>query len=1143
MFVADLHVHSKYSRATAKNLDLENLFIAAQLKGISVVATGDFTHPGWFAEIEAKLVPTENGLFRLKPELASACRQEVPVACHRPVRFMLATEISNIYKKDNRTRKNHNLVFFPSLEAVAAFNRQLAEIGNLASDGRPILGLDARNLLEIVLENDSRGFLVPAHIWTPWFSLLGSKSGFDSVSECFEDLSDHIFAIETGLSSDPPMNWRVSQLDGLTLVSNSDAHSPQKLGREANLLETDMGYEGIREAIESGDSDRFLGTLEFFPEEGKYHFDGHRKCGVSSHPHETQTLNGVCPVCGKALTLGVLYRVEQLADRKPGVQAPQPTAYHRRVPLVDILSEIFQVGPATKKVGRCYRELVTSLGPELMILNEVDFETLNRSGVPLLGEAIARMRAGRIKIAPGFDGEFGIVRLFSDGERAQLVGQRSLFRGQRNHSQSEPKGEATTPTPSPLGLHPGAPSRPDRPAPASWPHILECLNHRQKAAVTHSDGPLLIIAGPGTGKTLTLTCRIAWLLSQRKVGPEGVLAVTFTQKAAGEMKQRLQKWLGESVLPQVGTFHGWCRQLIREASFGQVAEMALLDKEEHLEVVAEARRQVQAMVPEPLPPSRTLSEQIVKAKQMLLAPTDDLRPIVADGPMDTLMKVYTRYQNICTAQHSMDFEDLIYLVVRRVERDQQFRQHLRNRFRYLFVDEYQDLNHGQYRLLKALTRPDSNICVIGDPNQAIYGFRGSDVAFFHRFTQDYPNASQINLTRNYRSVETILECAHSIIHRPADPDFPKISSGIDGGSKVQVVSVASARAEAVVIGKTVEKLIGGTGFHSLDFDHVDGVASESGIGFSDIAVLVRTREQGKLLADELGKAGIPAQMASRAHWRGVAACKQLRALLRLTTGCARYGDLDRLKDLLRPGIGSTTLDALKTWGIHNHWTATHALRQMKRFPIAGLDGKRQKSMVDHFNRIGDVYRSLAKQPMPHWIDTVLNRTRLRSRFDKDERSRAALDQVLKLASESGDRMALENRMAMQSDPDFIDPSVQKVSVMTLHSAKGLEYPVVFIAGCEDGLIPFSHSDRPTDMHEERRLLYVGVTRARQRLFLTWSRRRRRYGTTIDSVLSSFVEQIPRRLLVHTQRSMRAPRSQGPVQLGLFDLFDSPEESA
>ena len=427
-FIADLHIHSKYSRATAKNLDLENLYIAAQLKGVTVVATGDFTYPAWYAEICEKLEPAEPGLFKLKKEHAKSCDQLIPPSCQNKVRFILSTEISNIYKKkDNRTRKNHNLVLLPDLAAVEKFNAKLDNIGNIKSDGRPILGLDARNLLEILLETSDEGFLIPAHIWTPWFSMLGSKSGFNSVEECFEDLTTHIFAVETGLSSDPPMNWRVSGLDGLTLVSNSDAHSPMNVGREANLFNTSLSFAGIKSALETGDPDKFKGTFEFYPEEGKYHLDGHRNCKVRLWPQKTISHDGKCPVCGKGLTLGVLYRVEELADRAEEDIPQNRHSYHSIIQLADILSEILQVGPKSKKVQKHYQEVLNQLGSELDILHRLATNDIEKTGIPLLGEAIRRMRRKEINVLPGFDGEYGQVKIFKAEEREQLQGQKTLF--------------------------------------------------------------------------------------------------------------------------------------------------------------------------------------------------------------------------------------------------------------------------------------------------------------------------------------------------------------------------------------------------------------------------------------------------------------------------------------------------------------------------------------------------------------------------------------------------------------------------------------------------------------------------------------------------------------------------------------------
>jgi uncharacterized protein (TIGR00375 family) len=326
---------------------------------------------------------------------------------------MLSTEISTIYKKGDKTRKVHHLIYAPDLASAGRLADRLARIGNIASDGRPILGLDSRDLLEIALESGPDCYLVPAHIWTPWFAALGSKSGFDSIAHCYGDLAPHIFAVETGLSSDPAMNRRVSSLDRYRLVSNSDAHSPAKLGREATRFSCAPDYFAIRRALETGEG--YVGTVEFFPEEGKYHMDGHRACGVRLTPKETLALGGRCPVCGRPVTVGVAHRIEALADRDgPGV-VETDGAVESLVPLPEILSEIAGVGPGSKAVAAAYADTLAALGPELDLLGEMPVEDVARSS-PLLGEAVSRLRQGRVIRNPGYDGEYGTIRLFDAGE-------------------------------------------------------------------------------------------------------------------------------------------------------------------------------------------------------------------------------------------------------------------------------------------------------------------------------------------------------------------------------------------------------------------------------------------------------------------------------------------------------------------------------------------------------------------------------------------------------------------------------------------------------------------------------------------------------------------------------------------------------
>jgi uncharacterized protein (TIGR00375 family) len=421
-FIADLHIHSKYSRATSGDMTPEAIWKWAQLKGISVVGTGDFTHPKWFKELNDKLDPLGNGLFRLKKAYRTA---DIHASCRNEVSFLLTTEISCIYSKNKKTRKVHCLVFVQDFKSAAKLSIALAKIGNLNADGRPILGLDAKELLRIVLDTSPEAMLVPAHAWTPHFSVFGAVSGFDSLEECFEELTPNICAIETGLSSDPAMNWRLSALDGITLISNSDAHSPAKMGREANIFENEISYSAIMGSLKSRKG--FAGTIEFFPEEGKYHYDGHRLCGISLTPKETLKHDFLCPMCGKKVTVGVLHRVETLADRVEGFKPKGAQPFRSIIPLPEIISETLKVGVKSKAVDEVYQKLLANLGNEFSILIDASLADIEQAGSTLLRKGIAQMRAGKVYIAPGFDGEYGKVRIFEEIGRKQIKGQTMLF--------------------------------------------------------------------------------------------------------------------------------------------------------------------------------------------------------------------------------------------------------------------------------------------------------------------------------------------------------------------------------------------------------------------------------------------------------------------------------------------------------------------------------------------------------------------------------------------------------------------------------------------------------------------------------------------------------------------------------------------
>ncbi len=412
--IADLHIHSPYSRAVSKEMTLENLDTWARMKGITVMGTGDFTHPSWIKEIKTKLEPAEEGLYKLK-------------GVSSPTRFLLTVEISSIYSKGGKTRRVHSLIFVPSIASAEKINAALGVRGNIKSDGRPILGLGAKELAKIVLDIDERAMVVPAHAWTPWFSVFGSMSGFDTLEECYDEYAKYIYAVETGLSSDPAMNWRLSHLDKIALISNSDSHSLQRIGREANVLATELSYDGIMNAIKSHDPAKFLFTVEFFPEEGKYHYDGHRNCSFSSAPDETKRLNKICPKCNKPMTVGVMYRVDELADRAIGAKPAGAIPYKSMVPLDEIIAEAFGVGTASKRVKEEYKRMLESIGTEFSILIDASPSDLAQGTVPEVVEGIMRVREGRLRIDPGYDGEYGHVKIFEDGEQRVATKQTSLF--------------------------------------------------------------------------------------------------------------------------------------------------------------------------------------------------------------------------------------------------------------------------------------------------------------------------------------------------------------------------------------------------------------------------------------------------------------------------------------------------------------------------------------------------------------------------------------------------------------------------------------------------------------------------------------------------------------------------------------------
>jgi uncharacterized protein (TIGR00375 family) len=1015
-YVADLHIHSKFSRACSRDLTLPNLAWWARRKGIALLGTGDFTHPAWFDHLRENLEPAGPGLYRLGAEATKAVDQRLPGSLQdtAEARFMLSVEISTIYKRDDRTRKVHHLIYLPDFTAAARFNTALGRIGNLTADGRPILGLDSRDLLEIVLDSSPDGFLVPAHIWTPWFSALGSKSGFDAIADCYADLAGHITAVETGLSSDPEMNWRVSSLDRYRLVSNSDAHSPAALAREATIYAGTPDYHAIKDGL------GLHGTLEFFPEEGKYHADGHRMCGVSWEPARTRAHGGRCPECGKPLTVGVLSRVEDLADRPEPRKRPERVEH--LIQLHEILGEINGVGAKSKTVETQLNHLVATLGPELTILRTLPLDAIGQAGGERLREAIARLRAGDVRRVPGYDGEYGVITLYAAGElrnKATAPQMEALFDipvvplPLPQQRKAEPAiGRAAVPKvkepkrQAPPLAPPPSPHEPFEPMLAGMEEVgtglLDRLDAMQRVAASAPGGPLLIVAGPGTGKTRTLTHRIAYLCAELGVFPHRCLAITFTRRAAEELKVRLDALLGAGAEDiTVGTFHSVGLSILKEnaKAAGLPAKWRIADDGER----SAAREQ---------------------------AGDDD-----------------AAYRKVLRQQDLVDLDDLITMPVELLRDEPALVEKYRRQWQWIFVDEYQDVDETQYELLRLLSPADGNLCAIGDPDQAIYSFRGADVTYFLRFNEDFVDARLVRLTRNYRSSAPILAAAVQAIAPstlvrgrrldPArlDPESPLVGRYFAG-------SVAD---EADFVVRTVDELVGGLSHRSLDSGRIDSRAIAPGtISFADIAVLYRTDAQSGPIVEALSRAGVPVQKRSHNRLRDRAGVQVIARELRHEAGLG--GPLSaRVKlaaQVLALRFAVPTLDAEQV-APEDIWSATELL-----LPLA--------------HRIGD--------DLPRFLQEI----------------------------------------ATGAEVDALDPRAEAVNLLTLHAAKGLEFPVVFLVGCEDGLLPMRWPGAaPTvdDTAEERRLFFVGLTRAQDRLYVTHAARRFRYGTEREQSPTPFLDAI------------------------------------
>ncbi len=871
MFTADLHIHSKYSRATSKDMNLEKIAEVCEIKGIDLVVTGDLIHPEWLKEIKEKLENAENGFFKLKNS-------------NYKVEYILGGEISSIYKKGGKVRKIHNMIYMPTIESAEKLSKKLDKIGNIHSDGRPILGLDSRHLLELCLEIDENVIFIPAHIWTPWFSLFGKMSGFDDIEECFEDLTQYIYAVETGLSSDPPMNWRLSMLDKFTLVSNSDAHSPLKIAREANIFFCKKDYFSLLEALRDRNK---VATIEFFPEEGKYHYDGHRKCNICLDPEEAIKNNNICPECGKPLTIGVLHRVLELADRKDNI--PFLQKYYSLVPLDEIIAQALNVRSSTKKVKNIYEKMIKSLGSELNILKDIPIVEIKKIAGELIAHGIEKMRNGKVEVKPGFDGEYGKIIVINEEDRKHFLSKKGIFienvkLKEVKREKKEYKIESNNKSENKIIVN-------------------KSINDEQIKAISSLDDRVLVIAGPGTGKTFTLAEKIKFIVKEGYEIDE-IFAITFTNKAKDELKDRVNLDIN------IHTFHSLSKRIIENKRNDKIKILELEDQVKIVKNLINSSKKV----------------DIEKFFKELYLYRSGYEP-------EFFKKEVKDYTGYLKNENLYDFDDLIFNALEILKKENPLK------IKYLLVDEFQDINEPQFNIIKNFLNYNVKLFGIGDPNQSIYGFRGSSNIYFDRL-----DCNKIFFKFNYRSCKNIINFSNKIIKTSIEPIR-------DCNGEIKLIRFSSDDEEAKFIAKEIKRLIGGVELHTSD--NLNEVVS-----FKDIAILFRVNALADKIKKVFKEEGIPFQEA-------------------------------------------------------------------KEIP---------------------------------------------------------LDEITDLNFE-----------------------VEKVNLLSFHASKGLEFKVVFIIGVEDKLLPFSLANYKVDIEEEKRLLYVGITRAKDKLYILASNRFV-YGEKIENKISRFLNE-------------------------------------
>ncbi len=1166
--LADLHLHSRYTKTTSRDMDLENMALWARYKGIHILGTSDFTHPIWFQELQEKLRPAEAGLFCLREDLeAPLIHQSPAITRAHEVRFLLSAEITQTFVYNDEIQRIRHMIFAPSIEAVRRINADLGRFGDLQAEGRPILSLDIPTLLAILDDADPQAYLVPAHILASWFSLLGHRSAFSDVSTCFGSLSEKIFALESGLMIDTPQLRRIESLDPYALIASSNAYSPNKIGRAAIEIQGERSYAGLFSILRRPTPQSYLGTLETWPEEEKYYLDGHQRCRISMTPQDSRAKDGICPACKKPLTLGVMNRVERLAEPTRPSSA-RSAVFHppaqKLLSLEQILAELLQCNPRAKRLQKRYLAMLDRLGHEIEILRSVPLEEFRQFDVPLLEEAMQRVRREEILREPGFDGQPGKTRIFHPHE--QGLPQQDLFPGLDitppssnqmmlfdmasptfwrrrieisaeqptyekqfdlfSPSFAEPEAPypsrpqttpITRPISSPLPPPPPAPRlrqmditeaiaiaiaarNPPAKTPSSppttyaqriqqtlaqsshtaplpetsqklspppfspeatlqklhtiqqrihalrqdprasalqraalppqplaenlpttsthrsgaWPSLsalpkklLARLNTEQRSAAKHWGSPLQIVAGPGTGKTYTLLHRILYLIATRQLDSSQILTFVHSEQAARSLSEQIERYISPRHNLTITTFHRFCLELI-------AGEDCLPRLQSDVERIARLT-QIAAQQHTPLHDHEIplLLRAISIAKQGSLSP---------DEAADTLpemnsrfREIFARYQELLQKESSFDLDDLLLEGVRLLQHDTPLRQQLRLRFRSIHIDDYQDIYPAQRQILRCLVSDDTDLCVAGDPDQAIASTEGAELHHFYQFSTDFSTphhpAQRYTLWRSYRSPKLLVEAAHALISLQPDPQrTPAEALSSDLQQHIPLLVFESPDEEARGIAQKILSFLANP-------SEPNTLSEEGSLAFqpSDIVICYPHPRYIAPLRDALEEAGLPYWL--HAH-EDPALRKESHALLA---------------------------------HLRNH-THTHT-----ESPISLLD------------------RLFAQIDQLPWTDPPQRRTT----------QRAAL---YERARQSRNTHAFFTSLVLEQHAPLFPSAPHLLKLLPFSSLKGLHFPIVFLAGCDDlSLPPEEMHPYPDRIDEALRLLYTAIHRTERFLFLSYAR--------------------------------------------------------